>query len=368
MQIRFALSLCLALAPLAAAPFDWSSVPPGKWVRIPANGTAAPKVFHGGAAIAPERGEVYFFGSDTHDPSPYEVGESNSVWRLDLVNFTWSQDYPQDPKTDYRILDDGSTETTTGRPWAMHTYAAVAWDPTVKRMVVVSHPGHSEFNAKRRFRQFKGDWYRDLAPMHWEYDPATKKWTRIQTNAPRLFSQALVWDPDHKQLIGHDGAKTYHFDRARNRWIAYDAPSESGGYHRRMVYDTAAHRVLLLGNNTPSSTLYSYDPEAHRWSEVQVKGWCLPAVGPAMAYDTVKHKLLYLANDHTDRYQNPTGHSATFLYDSEDQYWARIECESPELYGMNYLTQYVPGHQVVLHFEKSRDSDERIAIWAFRIP
>ena len=48
--------------------------------------------------------------------------------------------------------------------------------------------------------------------------------------------------------------------------------------------------------------------------------------------------------------------------------WERLPIQSPDLYGMNYLMQYDPVRNVFLHFEKTRDSEERIRVWAFRIP
>ncbi|MBI4889972.1 MAG: hypothetical protein HY821_05050, partial [Acidobacteria bacterium] len=133
----------------AGESFAWAKIPAGRWVPVPTNGTPAPKVFHGGATIIPERGLVLFFGSDTHAPTSLERGESNAVWRLDLASLKWSQDYVQDPKTTYRILMDGQTETSTARPWAMHTFAAVDWDPVVQRVAVVSGPLHARFDPEK---------------------------------------------------------------------------------------------------------------------------------------------------------------------------------------------------------------------------
>ena len=363
---RVLLCALLALPALWAQEFDWKTIPAGEWVRVPTTGEAAPKVFHGGATIAPERGEVFFFGSDTHWPTPLEKGETNAVWRLNLATRAWSQDYEQDPKSSYRLLEGGVTETTAGRPWAMHTFDDVEWDPVVKRVVVISHPGHTRFEPEKRFPMFSGDWYKHLAPMQWEYDPDTRLWVRLETNAPLLFTKALTWDPDNKQLIGHDGEKTYQFDRERRRWTAYDAATVAA-WHLSMVYDTYAHRALLLGNSKSSNVLFAYDPSAHRWGKVDTKGTCLPANGAAIAYDTKRKAMLYLANDYKNQYHNPTGKSVTFVYDSRRQSWRRFDVASPELYGMNYLMQYDPVRDVFLHFEKSRDSGDRITVWAFRL-
>ena len=77
--------------------------------------------------------------------------------------------------------------------------------------------------------------------------------------------------------------------------------------------------------------------------------------------------MLYLANDYKNQYHNPTGKSVTFVYDSRGRSWRRLDVTSPELYGMNYLMQYDPVRDVFLHFEKNRESGDRIVVWAFRL-
>jgi hypothetical protein len=362
---RVLLLVLLAVSTAAAADFDWKSLPEGRWVVLPTSGKAAPKVFHGGAALVPESGEVIFFGSDTHAPTALENGESNAVWRLDLKTLAWSQDYEQDPKSTWRILPDSETVTDSGRPWAMHTFHDVVYDPTVRKVVVVSYPGHARFEPEQRFPMFSGLWYTTLRPSHWEYDPVTRLWQRLSTNAPDLFARALVWDSDRQVLIGHDGARTYRFDRKQGRWETIPAATVPG-WHLSLVYDTFARRVLLFGNNTGSRTLYSYDPERRLWEEVRTEGEVLPANGATMAYDTRNHVLLYLANDYENQYSNPTGKAVTFIYRSPTRRWTRLEVESPELYGMNYLMQYDSERNVFLHFEKSRETGDRIRVWAFR--
>jgi hypothetical protein len=362
----FPLAIVLSCSVPEERVFDWRFLPPGKWVSVPTTGEAAPKVFHGGAAIVPVRGEVFFFGSDTHAPTGLEQGETNSVWRLNLKTLTWSKDYEQDPKATYRILPDSQTVTTSGRPWAMHTFDAVEYDPAVGRVVVVSFPKHARFAPQQRFPMFSGEWFTSLKPSHWEYDPDTKSWALLyQANAPDLFARAMAWDSDKRMLIATDGSRTWHFDRKEGKWIAYDAAS-GPGYHLSMVYDNFAGKALLLGKNGGSDTLFAYDPDQHQWSKVEVEGSTIPANGAAIAYDTRNHVMLYLANDYENQYNNPTGKSVTFIYLSREKKWTRLDIESPELYGMNYLMQYDPVRNAFLHFEKSRDSGDRIRVWAFR--
>ena len=92
----------------------------------------------------------------------------------------------------------------------------------------------------------------------------------------------------------------------------------------------------------------------------------MPANGATMAFDTRNGVLLYLANDHENQYHNPTGKAVTFIYHSGERRWEKLEIESPDLYGMNYLMQYDPVRNVFLHFEKSRQTGDRVRVWAFR--
>ena len=362
----FPLAIVLSCSVPEERAFDWRFLLPGKWVPVPTTGEAAPKVFHGGAAIVPVRGEVFFFGSDTHAPTGLEQGESNSVWRLNLKTLTWSKDYEQDPKSTYRILPDSQTVTTSGRPWAMHTFDAVEYDPAVRRLVVVSFPKHARFAPEERFPMFSGEWYKSLKPSHWEYDPDTKGWVLLyQANAPDFFARAMAWDSARRMLIAADGARTWHFDRKEGKWIAYEAACVPG-YHLSMVYDNFAGRMLLLGKNGGSDKLFAYDPDRQQWSKVEVEGSAMPANGAAIAYDTRNNVMLYLANDYEDQYNNPTGKAVTFIYLSREKKWIRLDIESPELYGMNYLMQYDPVRNAFLHFEKSRETGNRIQVWAFR--
>jgi len=309
-----------------------------------------------------------------------EKGESNAFYRLNLETLTWSQDYEQDPKQMFQIMSDGQTRTALGRPWAMHTYDMVEWDPTVRRVVVLSYPEHARFRLQTRFPFLPGGWYGNLQSSHWEYDPATMLWIQLQTNAPRLFGHGLTWDSDRKQLVAHDGNRTYHFDRGRRLWVSYTAGTNTStdlgmgtiaSVHLSMVYDTYAHRALLLGGDNKevgSNVLFTYNPEQHQWKPVRTQDSTFPANGAAIAYDTHNKKMLYLANLYFDQYKNPTGKSVTFLYDSRAQSWTLLNVNSPELYGMNYLMQYDPVRRMFLHFEKTSDSGDRIVVWAFRLP
>ena len=249
----------------------------------------------------------------------------------------------------------------------MHTFDAVEYDPVAHRVVVVSYPQHARFEPEERFPMFKGEWYKSLKPSHWEYDPDSRSWVLLATaGAPDLFAKALTWDSDRKLLLAVDGNRTWHFDRETGRWIDENASGTPSGWHLSMVYDTFDKCALLLGHNGGSDTLYAYSAPEKKWSAVPAAGRPLPANGAAMAYDTRNGVLLYLANDYPDQYNNPTGKSVTFIYHSGRKTWERLEVQSPELYGMNYLMQYDRAHDIFLHFEKSLETGDYLQVWAFR--
>jgi len=342
-----------------AAVSDFNEIPANKWIRLKTSGNPPAKVFHGAATIAPDRDEVFFFGADTH-----YADYDNGVFRLNLKSLKWHRDYEADSTADYILTPEGYTITKSGRPWAMHTFDCWDYDPVTKKVLLVGFPDH----AYRIFTDFrnKGLFIKGrIKPATWFYDPDTSTWDLIKTNSPGLFAHALVWDPIGKQFIGHNGRETYHYDSSSKKWITYKAASVKG-WHRKMVFDTSVGHVLTLGHNGGSDILYKYDATIHKWEVVETAGKALPANGAALAYDTYNQIMLYLANDYHNQYNNPSAKSVTFIYDSRTTNWKRLHVQSPELYGMNYLTQYDPSRRVILHFEKANNSNGRIAVWVFK--
>ena len=338
--------------------FDWEHVPLNQWVRLFTCRDAPRKVFHGASALAADRNEILFFGADTHHKD-YD----NSVYRIHLRTLEWSKDYESDSLEEYLLTEEGYAVTTTGRPWAMHTFDAWDYVPDVHKFIVTSSPQH----AHQAFELFKdNEKVRDrIKPATWLYDPDTKEWQLVKANTPPLFAQGQVWDPIGRQLVGHQGNTTSHYDPFHQEWTTYVAPSVLG-WHRKLVFDTFAGKVLSLGKNGGSSDLWSYSPTSILWKRVTTPSQPPPANGATMAYSIHQHVLLYLANDSDNQYSNPSGKSLTFVYVSENQTWTRLSVQSPPLYGMNYLMQYVPSHRVFLHFERAPNSNGRLAVWAFR--
>ncbi len=338
--------------------FDWDTLPTNQWTKLSTCREAAPKVFHGASALASNRRTVFFFGADTHDKD-YD----NSVYRLSLENLQWSKDYKADALDTYRVTPEGYAVTTSKRPWAMHTFDGWDYDPSRGTLVLVGTPKHA--TKAIQLLKDQGKMTRGIKPATWHYDPDRRSWQLIHTQTPNLFAGGFAWDPLGKRFIGHNGHQTFHYDPQHQEWVTYLASSVPG-YHLRLVYDTFAHAFLSLGNNHNHNELWSYRSQSVSWKRVIVAQPPLPASGAAIAYDTHRHVLLYVANDSATPYENPTGRSVTFLYISQTHQWLKLPVKSPPLFGMNYLTQYDPISDVFLHFEKSSASYNLLSVWAFR--
>ena len=339
-------------------PFDWESLPSNKWVKLETCGYAPRKVFHGAASLAAVQNEVFFFGADSH-----ELDYDNSITRLNLENLSWMRDYEPNSIETYELTPEGFPITSNGRPWAMHSFDTFDYHPPSRRLLFVGYPKHAH-RAKSQLNG-KGINLDKLRPATWLYDPDKKQWELLKISSPNLFAHGLVWDSTTDQFIGHNGSSTFHFDLKRQSWKTYNS-SSIPGWHQRLVLAKKTKQIFSLGNNRGSGDLWAYSLPIRKWEKVTVNEIPLPANGAAIAYDTHQDVLLYVANDHSNSYNNPSGKSVTFLYSSLAQSWTRLEIASPPLFGMNYLTQYDPVRRVFLHFEKTYQSDEKLAVWALR--
>ena len=237
-------------APSPCPVMDWGHIPPHAWVKLSTCGQAPRKVFHGGATLAPDSGEVLFFGADTHD-----IDYDNRVTRLHLHNLEWTRDDEPDPLETYGMTAEGYPVTKTGKPWAMHAFDAWDYHPPTRTVVLVGFPKHAH-TAKQGLQQ-QGMDPQQLKPATWLYHLDTRTWELLKIWSPNLFAFGMVWNPDANEMIGHNGNWTYHFDPFGKKWETYPAAS-TPGWSLRLVYDTFRHQIYALGNSHNSQDLWAY--------------------------------------------------------------------------------------------------------------
>lgn len=346
----------------ARARYDWQALPDNKWVKLPTTGATPTKVFHGGMALDTEQDQLLVFGSDSHRrPQDFD----NSVYRLNLTTLQWSRDYQPDAVAHYEVGQDKIARTTTGRPWAEHSFDALDYIPALKRLALTQFPDHAFlFYESRRFDK------QQIRPATWLYDPAQKSWEALGGATPNLFAKAMVYDPETNQLVGCDGeGGTWLFDVAARQWARSAATGGPTGWHLSMEYDTHLKRILAYGNMQNSQALWAFDAVAQKWEQLQTATRAPVGNGAALAYSTAARALLFLASKARQTYSNTTGESETWVFDSVRKDWRRLAVKSPPLYGMNYHNVYDPKRDVMLFGERGKGAGAQggpLAIWAFR--
>jgi hypothetical protein len=306
-------------------------------------------------AVDFHRDLLLVFGADTHHED-YD----NSVYRLDLRTLRWSRDYEPDHIEDYHLMSEGYPVTRTGRPWAMHTYDAVDYEPTSRALLAVSLEEH----AYLIFERYGID-PKQMVPSVWYYHPDTRQWElRKIPDTPNLFAKAMAWDPDRGQMIATTGTETWHFGPRQGTW----RPTATGGpagHHLKLVYDTRGKRMLSYGSNLGGDVLWAYDPDRAAWSVVRTERKAPPGNGAALAYDGKNGLMVFVAVDGPNQYENPSGRSQTWIFDSAAGDWQHLDTWTPPVYGINNHIDYDPNRDVVLYGES--DTFGRLALWALRI-
>jgi hypothetical protein len=164
----------------------------------------------------------------------------------------------------------------------------------------------------------------------WAYDSKTNTWTDLkpnggnsktfQLNAPGS-EQVMVYAPDRKMLIGHQGGtnrktkkpwrKTSHYSIEKNEWQRVDATGhgEKGtippGHDAstNFAYDTVGKVALLWAPETKA--LWSYDPDAKKWTRLAPDGPAPPVRGrdAKLAYYDAARNVFVIPGQWVYRYK-----------------------------------------------------------------
>lgn len=345
-----------------SAIYDWKALPENTWVKLPTTGATPAKVFHGGMALDTDRGQLLVFGSDSHRRAK---DFDNSVYRLDLTTLQWRRDYPADPVADYLVGDDRVARTKSGRPWGEHSFDTLDYAPTLKRLVTVQFPDHAFlFYEAGRFDKQK------IRPVTWLYDADEQGWESLDCETPNLFAKAMTYDSDTRQMVGCDGeGGTWLFDLESKKWTRSPAVGGPKGWHLSMEYDTQLKRVLAYGSMENAHDLWAFEVAAQKWERLETPTQAPVGNGAALAYSTSARALIFLASLSKKTYNNKSGESETWVFDSVKKDWRRLAVKSPPLYGMNYHNVYDPERNVMLFGERGKGRGPvggPLAIWAFR--
>jgi hypothetical protein len=328
---------------------------PGTWLRLPVGPGPTPRIHdHAGGVIDPETSTLHFFGSDNHGDE-----WNNEVWSYDVVIMRWRQSYPEDAPATYRFKD-GRKTTTTGRPWAMHTFAMTAWDTAGRRLVVGAWQMHYGLDTLPHVKVPAG-----AGESWWQYTPASNTWAAA-VPSPDLGLGHICYVGPLRRVVGFDeeNSPVTLYDPERRVFERFTASwgPRPAGYTRKSAYDPKRGRILLISSD-PGANVWAFDLSKKRWSNLQVAARPPGNIYGSWDYDQSADAIVSLwAEDPGGGFENPAGKSRTFLVDLGRNLYREIRVDpSPPYTGMSYRVLYDPRHQVTLAVEGG-------AVWSFKAP
>jgi len=334
----------------------WDSLPQGQWVKIHQQQSSDNIHFirqsHAGSGYDSVNSQLFLFGSNTHAEN-----WNNTVYRFNLDTLQWQQDYPIDSPNDYLVSYQGIPTTAHHHPWAMHSFAAVVYNPHLKRLIVASFPGH--LSPDKYGQSLSQRWKKIKKHPTWLYNPQTRMWQVGTGQSIDFFPYTIAYDSDRQVVIGFKPYGIYSWSDSQNGWhkIGQRAPEQ---FHTNAVYDSVNHVFLLYGGNAMKNDIYRYLPGAKSTETMPTPG-IRPPAGQSipLAFHQQQAKMVALI-DSGDAAQ-------TWLYQYSEDRWQRLKtADFPYSVGMNYTMEYdKKRHLIILVSSPDR---EATAVWVLKLP
>ena len=325
----------------------------GVWHKIHADDSFRRQA-HGGAAFDTRRGRLVLFGSDTHSED-----WDNSVRFFDVATLRWSQVYPPDDPSTYRINADGIPVAGEGveRPWAMHTFDAVEYDPVGDRLIVASYPKH--LSPRKSWGVDRSLWRQIRRHPTWTYSIAADRWSPLPGRAEHFFPHAATFDTRRQRFIGVNGHGFFELGGTPPVWTRI-ARGEPPGWHTAAAYDSLRDVVVLYGNNKRRDAVWQYKIGDDRGIEMPTAGIRPPggASVPLVYHPRIQRVVALVANPATDT-------TETWLYETAEDRWSRVEsADLPFNIRKNYQMVYDPRHGLLWLVANQRG--DPVTVWALR--
>ncbi|RMD63852.1 MAG: hypothetical protein D6826_03880 [Alphaproteobacteria bacterium] len=346
----------------------------GRWTPIhrqsAGDGITFRRQKHGGSAFDTRRRQLVLFGSDTHaDGNGSDVPWINSPLIFDLTTLRWHRAYPDDAVDSYAVTAEGIPVAGPrgDHPWAMHTFAALAYDPVADAVVVASFPDH--LRPGRFTDALAGVWPAIRRHPTWLFHPATATWQPLPGAGVSFFAYAITWVADLCRVVGlrRDGI----YARTPGGWRRL---GEGGSlkWGANMVYDTAARRLVALGRRQGRAVVAIIDPasgQVMHTRPVHEAPW-LGGQYVAMAYHPGLARTVALFDrplaPGLKRRERRRHRAETWTYDARTDAWSRASVAPlPFGLGMNYNLAHVPGTDILLLVADPPGG--ALTVWALRL-
>ena len=333
-------------------------LPSGRWTLIheqkPDDAVAFTRQAHGGCAFDSRRGRLVLFGSDSHG-----LDWTNSPLIFDPASLTWQRSYPNDDPATYSVDERGLPVAGPegDHPWAMHSFGAVAYDPTDDSLIVASYPKHM---VPGRFTDALAHlWPRVRRHPTWLFHLAEQRWRPLEAPAEHFFPYCTAYDSDRAQLIGYRRDGVFALSGQPRRWRRL-AGEGLTNYHNNAAYDSRHGALVVFGSVENSDAIVVFEPDSGRHQRMPTPGLRPPKGQHApMAFHPGLGETVVLL----DRHDDPAGGAETWSYGlGQDRWTAHPDAALPVSLGMNYTMAYDPGRALLL-LVTGRDS-EPTRVWA----
>jgi hypothetical protein len=338
-------------------------LPVGAWAKIHEQTSDEPEAFvrqaHGGAAFDQVRGRVMLFGSNTHGRN-----WDNTVRFFDMGTLRWSSAYAPDPPDTYRVTAAGIPVAGVegDRPWAMHTFDAVEFDPITDRLIIASSPAH-----------LSPSWYEGMDPSlwgsirnhpTWAYHVGENRWEPLVEKGQSFFPYGATFDPIRRNVVGVNPGGYWELSVDKAEWRRVARGGSPPGWHNSAAFDIEAETVISFGTHTRSNEVWQY-----RIGDEQGRVMPTPGIRPpgADSAPLVYHPRIKKVVGLVERgRKGETGTTETWLYSTIADTWEQLPSATiPYGVGMNYSMVYDPNHRLLVLI--SNYPAEPTAVWALRL-
>jgi len=339
------------------------------WVKLSQlPGSSWRRQAHAGIAYDSKRGNILLFGSDTHD-----TNWDNEIHIFNPTKEQWTSHYKSSIKKNYRVDEQGYGIVQDGkyevRPWAMHTFDNIVYDPIIDALFVTAQPKHNPM--KKKIANITG------YPM-WRYDLETQSWQRLintKQPLPELFAGATAYDAKRDVIMAY---KSGVWELGPDRQLWQQASTEKHHQiHYNMEYDSKHHRMVVFGDYKNTNVVWSYAPGEQvgsqgQWQQHLPEGDIPPEDQHfPVAFDNDNGVFLLVPDN--NKFEQLDGErvlfkgksSSTFVFDLETNFYIKVPKANLPALGMNYMMVYEKIHKTFLLV--TGDENVSPAVWAFKL-
>ncbi|MDD5274186.1 MAG: hypothetical protein PHU14_15895 [Methylovulum sp.] len=358
--------------------YSGKNFPVNTWVKVSSIKTTWSRSYHASMVVNKQTGHLITYGSETH--GSYD----NSVREFDTDLLSWTTHYPATTFDTYQLDAKGqaiSGSLADPKPWAMHTYDEVVYDPMTNGLVVDAIDPHNWYAF--------GEFPNAIHPT-WLYDLNNKSWRTFvnygsadTTTVPHLFASSSEYDSIRNiiwALIPSDSndrqGQLWYMNSKRDAWVK--VPNPAGGVplaqiqiNTTMVQDSLRDKLVVFGQyarQNGSIAVYSPNQDMAAAGSWEVK---LPGGDPVIPDDQIpvdydRKQGVFVLLPSQSGGEDPAD---TFVYDPDKNSYIKVpnasQIPNADLNPLNYMLRYSP--KMNMFFLITGRWFTTTAVWAFKL-